>query len=224
MDIKHLPQWALSAGQRPIELYHNPNCHGANLKSPLVFIGGVHGDEPEGVRLALDLIEYLKLPENSALNRPWAVIPCLNPDGFKHNSRVNKNGVDLNRNFPASNWSAEYSKKRYFPGPSPGSEPEVKALVELILNLKPQVIFHFHSWEPCVVLTGEPALKHAQCLSQSSGYELKNNIGYPTPGSLSHYAWVDHKIPVICTEEQEHSDLNKTWSNFGPGLIKILKY
>ena len=32
------------------------------------------------------------------------IIPVVNETGKAQNTRVNKNGVDLNRNFPTSNW------------------------------------------------------------------------------------------------------------------------
>ena len=35
------------------------------------------------------------------------ITPVANPDGFAENVRHNANGVDLNRNFPASNFDAE---------------------------------------------------------------------------------------------------------------------
>ena len=34
----------------------------------------------------------------------WAVVQCVNPDGLLAGTRQNANGVDLNRNFPASTW------------------------------------------------------------------------------------------------------------------------
>ena len=221
MNIKELPQWATSAGQRPIKLFHHPLFSWDS--SPLLFIGGVHGDEPEGVRLANDLLEWLNNQVQNQDLAPWIVIPCLNPDGFSIQQRVNAHGVDLNRNYPSKNWSSEHSEARYYPGPSPGSEPEIKAVTELIQKIQPLLIVHFHSWHPCVVYSGEPAKPYAQVLAETSGYELKENIGYPTPGSLSEYGWRDHQIPVICTEEQEHSDLNETWRNFGDGLITLLR-
>ncbi len=221
MSITTIPNWAKSAKNQDISLLFSDSFKPKSNQNPLLFIGGVHGDEPEGVRLAEDLVKFLKLPGDQPYT-PWMLIPCLNPDGYKLHQRTNGNGVDLNRNYPSKNWSKEFSKDRYFPGNQSGSEPEIKALTQLILQEKPRLIVHFHSWEPCIVYAGEPGLIDAKRLSDCSGYDLKDDIGYPTPGSLSAYGWKDLGIPVICIEEQEGMDLSKVWAHFSEGLKQIL--
>src|SRR5205085_2240171 len=125
--------------------------------------------------------------------------------------RWNGAGVDLNRNYPSKSWSPNYDKERYFPGKEPGSEPEVQGVVKLIEQYDPRLIIHCHSWNPMVVCAGEPGRKDAERLGRASGYEVKEEIGYPTPGSLSQYGWVDHGIPIICIEEQEKIPLDQIW-------------
>jgi hypothetical protein len=193
-----------------------------NLSRPLLFVGGVHGDEPEGVRLAEELLDWLRKSHKEKL-RPWRLVPCLNPDGYSKNERTNGNGVDLNRNFPTTDWSPTAKAPRYFPGPRPGSEPEVQALVELIKQTNPLLIVHFHSWEPCVVYTGAPGRKAAEILSPGPRYPVSEDIGYPTPGSLGQYGWLAHQIPVICIEEKEKGDLSQVWPHFASGLQKLLR-
>jgi len=133
---------------------------------------------------------------------------------------VNGGGVDLNRNFPANNWSKEFKEARYNPGPHPKSEPEIKALVDLITSVRPRTIIHCHSWKPCIVNSGPDESHYAKALSESSGFEIVKEIGYPTPGSLSSYAWFDNKIPVICIEDTEHRDSSQVWPRFSSGLKK----
>ncbi|MCB0348888.1 MAG: DUF2817 domain-containing protein [Bdellovibrionales bacterium] len=220
MSITRIPNWAKSAKNQDISLLFSDSFKFKSEQKPILFIGGVHGDEPEGVRLAEELILHL---ENSTQKyAPWVLIPCLNPDGYKAKQRTNGNGVDLNRNYPSKNWSKEFSKDRYYPGPRPGSEPEIQALIQFIKEEQPRLIVHFHSWEPCIVYAGEPGKVDAKRLSDCSGYELKDDIGYPTPGSLSAFGWKDLKIPVICIEEQEGEKLDTIWSHFAKGLEEIL--
>src|SRR5471030_1110150 len=95
-----------------------------------VLIGGVHGDEPEGSFLVEDFLAKAQ-KEIKDFKACVLVIPAYNPDGLKKNERVNGNGVDLNRNFPAKDWSGDFKAKRYYPGQQPTSEPETKALVSL---------------------------------------------------------------------------------------------
>lgn len=219
--IFHQTSWARTTLGTPLEMYrkaHTSTSHSA----PILLIGGVHGDEPEGVRLAEELLSWLQSPEAEEA-RPWILIPCLNPDGYAKNERTNARGVDLNRNFPCRDWTSEAKAPRYYPGPTPGSEIEVQALVRLIEVEKPQLIIHFHSWEPCVVYTGAPGKKAAEVLARGTPYECREDIGYPTPGSLGQFGWIEHNIPVICIEEQEHIDLEKVWPNFKQGLTSLLK-
>lgn len=229
------PAWKKTALGSPIDLYSSGPLEKLHGKRPILLMGGIHGDEPEGVRLAEDTLKWLEScslansrPDAASNHQPtqdltpWILIPCLNVDGYKKNQRVNGRGVDLNRNYPSRDWSPAYDKDRYYPGPSPASEPEIQAVVELIQVYQPRLIIHCHSWEPCIVGTGERSKLDAERLGQNSGYRVTGEIGYPTPGSLSRYGWHDHQIPVICIEEQEHlNDLNTIWPRFQRAMREI---
>jgi hypothetical protein len=213
-----LDEWARSDLNTPIALISSRNLE--DLQNPIVVIGGVHGDEPLGVELAKKTLQWLE-SEASKIRVPWILIPCLNVDGYARGTRVNGRGVDLNRNYPSKSWSPAFVKERYFPGPSPSSEAENKALVALILGCRPRLLIHCHSWKPMVVCAGEPGLKDAERLARSSGYQVVPEIGYPTPGSLSEFGWPDHGIPVICIEEADENSPQQVWSNFAKGMQEI---
>ena len=213
--VVHLPRWRTTALSTPIELYASHPLQSAELNNCVLLMGGVHGDEPLGVELAQATLEWLRHEKSVC---PWIVIPCLNPDGLAANSRVNGRGVDLNRNYPASNWTKQDLKDRYYPGEAAGSEPEVKAVVHLIKTYEPKLLVHCHSWKPCVVCTGAPGKKWAKALADASGYDLTDSIGYDTPGSLSQYGWADREIPVICIEESDDASPGTTWNRFAAGM------
>jgi murein peptide amidase A len=216
--VVHKPYWRTSQKGRPIALYTS-----ANLKKedhPILIMGGIHGDEPEGVALAKSTLQFLA-EDAEKIQVPWILVPCLNVDGFAENQRTNGAGVDLNRNYPSRDWNPEFPKDRYFPGPKAASEPEIQGVVKLIEDYRPRLIIHCHSWNPCVVYAGEPGRKDAERLGQACGYEVRDDIGYPTPGSLSQYAWGDLKIPVICIEEAEGTAPEKVWPHFERGMREI---
>lgn len=223
-NIFHQSSWARTSLGTPIELYKKSHSPGGFSQQPILLIGGVHGDEPEGVRLATELLSWLQKHEKTQSQKihPWILIPCINPDGYSHKQRTNAQGVDLNRNFPCRDWTPEAKAPRYYPGPSPGSELETQALVKLIEDEKPQLIVHFHSWEPCVVYTGAPGRRAAEILATGTNYPCHEDIGYPTPGSLGQFGWLEHQIPVVCIEEQEGIDLNLVWPHFHKGLELLL--
>jgi hypothetical protein len=221
----HQSSWARSFRGSPIELYSKSHSRDGKTTSSILFVGGVHGDEPEGVRLAQEFLKWLEQTEAAypeQILHTWTLIPCLNVDGFATHERTNGHGVDLNRNFPAQDWSPEAKAPRYYPGAHPASEPETRALVGLITSLKPDLIIHFHSWKPCIVYTGQGCEQAAITLAGATGYPVHEDIGYPTPGSLGQYGWLEHRIPVICIEEQEQIALDQVWRHFGPGLQKLM--
>lgn len=223
-----IPNWANSTEGRPIPLHMSHHFrNGTPKEKPILFLGGTHGDEPEGVWLAEETLEWLDevqrhLPENYKI--PWLLISCLNPDGFSKNQRVNGRGVDLNRNFPDKSWSPKYEVERYFPGPAPASEPETRALVSLIEKYPPQLIVHCHSWYPCIVLTGERGQNCAEYLSKSTGYKFKHDIGYPCPGSLGEFGWVEKSVPVICVEVEEKVERSKIRPLFYKGVTDLFQF
>lgn len=220
--ITRLECWKKTALGTPIPLVSSHPLTELAGERPILLFGGVHGDEPEGVRLAEDTLHALEKWAGNTWLVPWIVIPCLNIDGIAAKTRVNGRGVDLNRNYPSQDWSPDAEKPRYFPGPYAMSEPEVAGIVELIEAYDPRLLIHCHSWEPCIVATGTRAQTDGKRLSVSSGYQLQPEIGYPTPGSLSRYGWHDLEIPVICIEEQENlEDLSTIWPRFEKGMRTI---
>lgn len=220
----YLESWTKTALGTDIELFASHPLDELRSKRPILLMGGVHGDEPLGVLLAEKTLAYLLSDANQqqgAVKAPWALITCLNVDGYKRNTRVNGRGVDLNRNYPSRSWAPTFEKERYNPGPSPGSEPEIQAVVRFIREFSPRLIIHCHSWKPMVVCAGDAGIRDAQRLAESSGYEVVPEIGYPTPGSLSQFGWVDNKIPVICIEEADESAPHSVWPRFSDGMKAI---
>lgn len=217
------PSWKKTALGTSIDLFSSSPLAELSGKNPILLMGGVHGDEPEGVQLAQDTLAWLKQASTKGLKlAPWVVVPCLNIDGYQRKTRVNARGVDLNRNYPSKDWSPAFEKERYFPGPAPASEPEIQGVVELIQELRPRLLIHCHSWDPCIVGTGHLAKTDAERLATNSGYKAVEEIGYPTPGSLSRYGWHDNGIPVICIEEQDNqADLSTIWPRFETAMRQI---
>src|SRR4051812_36749836 len=64
----------------------------------ILVLGGVHGDETEGVVCAHGLLDELSRDYRLKLN--LTLVPAFNLDGVLAKSRLNGNGVDLNRNLP----------------------------------------------------------------------------------------------------------------------------
>lgn len=69
---------------------------------------GIHGDEPSGPLAVKALLESNRWPDQAEI---W-LCPCLNPSGFRKNTRENDIGLDLNRDYrnPASPETAAHIK------------------------------------------------------------------------------------------------------------------
>ena len=134
-------------------------------------------------------------------------IPCLNPDGMGANTRVNANGVDLNRNFPTKNFGQDGSAagdnpSAYYGGNEPASEIETRFIMDVIEKYKPKLILSLHAPYKIVNYDG-PAQDIAQKISDIIAYPVEASIGYPTPGSFGTYCGVERNIPTITLELDE---------------------
>lgn len=163
----------------------------------ILIIGGVHGDEVEGITAAHALLDRFATDFPFKLN--LTLIPIFNIDGALMNQRKNARQIDLNRNLPTQDWTPDVAKEKYNPGPSANSEPENQALVSYIQNRKPKFIITLHSWKPMLNVNGD-CEKVAKAISQHTGYVITDDIGYPTPGSLGTYTGLERQIPTITYE------------------------
>ena len=105
----------------------------------VVVVGVIHGNEAAGL-LITDTLQESVVPKGIDL---W-IVPTMNPDGTALDQRGNANKVDLNRNFPY-NW-AKMGKPGYwqFAGKSKASEPETKAIVAFMREIKPALGVWYH--------------------------------------------------------------------------------
>ncbi|HEU6449389.1 MAG TPA: M14 family metallocarboxypeptidase [Verrucomicrobiae bacterium] len=76
-------------------LHRKAGLKAQRSKRKIYLSAGIHGDEPASPLAALRLLQENRWPEHMEL---W-MCPCLNPVGFKLNSRANPKGIDLNRGY-----------------------------------------------------------------------------------------------------------------------------
>ena len=103
----------------------------------IIYISCLHGDEPNAPYADFRFFKHLATghASNDTLkmlydNVEFVVCPIANPWGYNNNSRLNSNGVNLNRNFPA-NWVAIEQGKDYS-GATAASEKETQLIMKLI--------------------------------------------------------------------------------------------
>jgi murein peptide amidase A len=196
----------------------------ASGPSRVLLIGGIHGDEPEGLPLIDRLADEMVANRSLSRNATILIVRNLNPDGTAERTRTNKNGVDLNRNFPASNWDSTARQPRFHPGSEPGSEPETQILVEVMREFEAERILVMHATrgKPMVNYDG-PARDLAEAMSRLNGYVTSDTIGYPTPGSLGSYAGIDMKIPIITLELPRGIAAETAWQANREALYRFVQ-
>jgi protein MpaA len=167
-------------------------------------MGGIHGDEYSSISIIFKWLEMFS-PSSLEGDFHWRVAPVVNPDGLLDEGqakRQNANGVDLNRNFPSQDWSANAvtywqestgKNPRRFPGESAASEPEVQWIISQIEEFNPDVIVSVHAPYHLLDFDGP-----AQAPNKIGELYLHQLGVYP--GSLGNYAGLNKRIPVVTLE------------------------
>jgi protein MpaA len=182
-------------------------------------LAAIHGDEKAGINLVYQLERYLQQHPELLDRRRVVLLPIANPDGAARNSRYNAHGIDLNRNFSASN---RINSSRF--GYRPFSEPETRAIALLIRQYAPDRIVSIHQPLACIDYDG-PSLALAHRIAEHCNLPLKK-LG-AKPGSLGSYAGLTLGIPVITLELPRAADRFNTeqlWQQYGPALAAAIAY
>ncbi len=81
----------------PRYLFVGPRGGGDTLR--LGIFATLHGDEPEGALALARFLSHLDRNPDLATGYALYIYPLCNPTGFEDNTRHNRNGLDLNRQF-----------------------------------------------------------------------------------------------------------------------------
>ena len=121
---------------RPITAWHMDNLAEKRQGPTVVLIATMHGNEGATQQI------LQSLRDGRAINGVdlW-LVPVYNPDGLAAGHRRNAHGVDLNRNYPYE-WAD--LDGNYESGPRPGSEPETRAMMRFLSDVRPDYVLSFH--------------------------------------------------------------------------------
>jgi protein MpaA len=202
-----------SVSGQPLTAY----IFGDGANTTMIF-GAFHNNEPASAAVVGMLREYLAANPAEWESRTIILVPVTNPDSRLEQSRLNANGVDLNRNFPIT-WQPAALAARYNPGPRAASEPETHAVMQLVERFSPSNTihqpFHFLNWN------GSKGRALAEAMSVHNRYPVTGDIGYPTPGSFGAYA--EQKGIAIVTLEMPVESAVTCWRQNRDALLAAIR-
>ncbi|XP_053953346.1 carboxypeptidase B [Anastrepha ludens] len=234
------------------------NGDGIVNKKVILLDAGIHAREWIAPAGALYVIQQLveNFAENSHLlqDYDWVILPVVNPDGYEYthtNTRMWRKtrqpitllctGTDGNRNFDY-HWgevgASSLSCADTYKGKTAFSEPETKALRDLMLTLTGRAKFYLtlHSYGnyliypwgwtsdlpdtwadiDAIAQVGADAIKAATGTDYTVG--SSTNVLYAAAGGSDDYAFAVAKIPISITME-----LPSAGNGFDPAPAKILE-
>ncbi len=185
----------------------------------VLWVGGIHGNEREGRVSTEELPRALLATAGATAAITLTILEDCNPDGTAANTRGNAEGIDLNRNYPATNFLPSETNGR-----RPLDQPEARALHDLILEERPHLVIVAHSWHDDHFINFDGPAEHlAERFSQLSGYRVKPSDKFaPTPGSLG--SWVGRKlgIPILTLEYHRGKEPRAAWRETSAAILAVV--
>jgi protein MpaA len=192
--------------------------------SKVMYLGSIHGNEKSTKALLENWMNDLEAGfDKVPTGRSIIVVPNINPDGYAANTRLNADGTDLNRNFPANSWKPNITLPggqlvTNGGGTAPLSEPESQAIAAFILSEKPRLVLSYHS--AASIVSGNDAADAAALAlqySKMSGYRNLLNDGesdsvfqYDTTGAMED--WLHDKVGIATILIELTSDKSTDYS------------
>lgn len=188
-------------------------------RNVILILATIHGNEPAGAPLVLQLAKYLLQHPLMLRDRTVVLVPVANPDGRAHNQRFNSQGVDLNRNFETDN---RLDGGRF--GYRALSEPESRFIHLLIHQYKPDRIVSIHQPLTCIDYDG-PAKALAECMAKYCDLPVRK-LGAKR-GSLGTYAGETLSIPIVTLElsgGDSRLSPESVWGKYGNAMVGAILY
>lgn len=189
----------------------------------ILLVGPLAGDEVAGIGMIDKLVDFLEQSPEKLGPVELTLIRDPNPDGNARFQRENSRGVELNRNFPAADWEKIPHQSRWISGRTPSSEPETKALVQLINRLEPDrlVVLQADRQQTGVAQVGTPT-DWAAWIAQHSELKELPPKSVALSGSLASFASRDRNIPTLVMIIPAEAAAQRNWNRFGPALLSSL--
>lgn len=163
-----------------------------------IFIGGIHGDEPNAVAIGEQFIDYLNTHTDELDGEVVGIVSHANPDGITHGTR-------------------------------PESEPETRALRDMITQYKPEKIVAIHTGvrnarNYFVDYDGRQSIGLARAMILENDYPLK--VFSPNFGSLGNNYGREEGIQMVTLEAKSPvmKNAREVFDENLPALLAAIHY
>jgi len=183
-----------------------------------LYVGAIHGNESSSSKMMRAWIDDLEADPRILEGRRIVIVPTINPDGLAANTRTNSRGVNLNRNFPTSDWVSDINDTDGTHagggGSAPLSEPEAAALASLTTGLRPRMVISYHAVGSLVAgdpgaLSASYAAKYASMVGyRDATYAGSSSFDYDITGSYEAWTYAKQGIPSIVVELGSYTSFN----------------
>lgn len=221
LDPRRLPEASWESYGSSVEGRALPCATVGRGPRTVVLVGPLDGSGVAGVDFALRMIRFLKDFPDKAGDRRWVILPDPNPDGRLKRTRANARGVDLARNFPTENWRKLVVRHESPAGKSAGSEPETRALVDLLDRLQPELVLLIEQ-EPGADRTSLSADNSAwgERFARLTGIEPAPHRREDVSGSPEAWLAAKQLSRYAVLGMALGADAETCWNRWAPGLLQ----
>jgi hypothetical protein len=153
---------AQSAEGRPLHM----KTLGTGSARTLV-VAGLDGEDRIAVNWVDQFVQQLAQSPEALHDYQVHVLRAGNPDGLTAKHLENGRGIAINRNFPTANYRPAGNPSA---GPGPATEPETRALMRLLYELRPQRLVH-------VVASSTPSEAECNGVASEAATSLEDVAG-----------------------------------------------
>lgn len=212
------PRWERlhrSTDRRPIETVQL-----GTGRVRVAIMASLHGDESQSVALIDQLARFVTGQAHEFRDVTVLIIRTPNPDGMAAKTPYNARSVDLNRNFPASNWKLNPAKHT---GVKAGSEVETRAIVRLISEFRPVRLIHIKDSPADGFVNHDGGLRDlAQDVARVASLKVVKDLGQATTGSVESYSWTQLNVPSLTLLLPRESTEQKAWEKNRSALVATI--
>lgn len=186
-----------------------------------LIIAGLDGLDLVGTRWNDGLAEELMRRNELLHTNEILIVRAGNPEGLTKKTSANSHGVRINRNFPSRRYQFLGDGST---GAGPSSEPETKALLEVLYSFRPRRVIHLAS------TTGRSTVwfnRSASVIADQLHKEFKLDREpldvELLPGSLEDFADGTLDAAVISLRLNSGTDWRQAWQNTLPVLMTAIR-